>query len=121
MYLRTRTVLAALLAISAFGIYAGPANAQADSRYFPETRQSVHGLFLRYWYQHGGLAQQGYPLTAESREASPTDGKTYTVQYFEGAVFELHPENNPSNQVILSLLGSREYARRYPNGAPGQR
>ena len=33
---------------------------------------------------------------------SDLDGKSYTVQYFERAVFELHPENQPPFNVLLS-------------------
>lgn len=40
------------------------------------------------------------------QEVSDTDGKTYTVQYFERAVFEMHPENQPAFQVLLSQLGT---------------
>jgi hypothetical protein len=40
------------------------------------------------------------------------------VQYFERAVFELHPENAGTQyEVLLSLLGRFEYQKRYPNGA----
>src|SRR5206468_3441313 len=49
---------------------------------FPETGEKVCGTFLAYWYGHGGLAQQGYPISGEMQERSDTDGKAYTVQYF---------------------------------------
>src|SRR5436190_22440315 len=91
---------------------------QVGCKTFPETGKSVCGRFLAYWTAHGGLAQQGYPLSDEFREVSEIDGKTYTVQYFERAVFELHPENRPPYDVLLSLLGSIFYRQRYPNGAP---
>ena len=67
------------------------------------------GKFLDYWEQHGGLAQQGYPISDEFQEKSDLDGKTYTVQYFERAVFELHPENQAPYDVLLSQLGTSEY------------
>src|SRR5437588_7463529 len=72
---------------------AGGTSAQGDSRTFPETGKTVKGKFLAYWNGHGGLAQQGYPISDEMQEISDTNGKTYTVQYFERAVFEAHPEN----------------------------
>jgi hypothetical protein len=97
-----------------------PSKAQGASRYFSETGQTVSGRFLDYWSTHGGLAQQGYPISGEVQEVSDTDGKTYTVQYFERAVFELHPENPAPNDVLLSLLGVFLYKQKYPNGAPGQ-
>lgn len=96
------------------------AQAQSDSRTFPETGKALSGLFLSYWDSHGGLAQQGYPISDEMQEVSDTDGKTYTVQYLERAVFEAHPENPAPYNVLLSLLGDSFYAQKYPNGAPGQ-
>src|SRR5438874_8752826 len=66
---------------------------QANCQTFPETGKSICGRFLAYWRDHGGLAQQGYPISAQFPETSEIDGKTYTVQYFERAVFEMHPEN----------------------------
>src|SRR4051812_48334301 len=65
----------------------------SGSRTFPETGQTVSGLFLDYWDAHGGLAQQGFPISPVSTEVSALDGKAYTVQYFERAVFEYHLEN----------------------------
>ncbi|HMA34072.1 MAG TPA: alkaline phosphatase family protein [Chloroflexia bacterium] len=94
--------------------------ADATSRTFPETHQTVSGDFLSYWDNHGGLAQQGYPISPELQESSPTDGKIYTMQYFERAVFERHPENAPPFTVLLSLLGTFRYQQQYPHGAPGQ-
>ncbi|MGA7732103.1 MAG: hypothetical protein WCD37_12630 [Chloroflexia bacterium] len=98
------------------------AYAQGDSRIFPETGKTVGGKFLVYWTTHGGLAQQGLPISNEMQEKSDTDGKIYTVQYFERAVFESHPENQPPNDVLLSLLGVFFYKENYPGakGAPGQ-
>jgi hypothetical protein len=87
---------------------------------FPETGKTVCGLFLDYWKSHGGLAQQGYPISDVFPEKSPTDGNTYKVQYFERAVFEYHPENSPPYVVLLSLLGDAFYKQKYPNGAPNQ-
>jgi hypothetical protein len=92
--------------------------AQATSYTFAQTGHTVSGKFLAYWNNNGGLAQQGYPISDQMQEVSPTDGKTYTVQYFERAVFELHPENQPPNDVLLSLLGTFRFKEKYPNGPP---
>jgi pimeloyl-ACP methyl ester carboxylesterase len=73
----------------------------------------VGGKFLTYWQQHGGLTQQGFPISDEFQEKSDLDGKTYTVQYFERAVFELHPENAPPYDVLLSQLGTFRYNHKY--------
>src|SRR5690242_18119433 len=85
------------------------AQAQIATLYFPQTGHTVKGRFLEYWETHGGLAQQGYPLSEEVQEESPTDGNVYTIQYFERAIFELHPNNKPPYDVLLSLLGVFEY------------
>lgn len=92
--------------------------AQGDCRTFKETGKTVCGKFLTYWEGHGGLAQQGFPLSNSFQEKSDLDGKTYTVQYFERAVFEDHPEDQPPYDVLLSQLGTFQFQRKYPNGDP---
>lgn len=95
--------------------------AQGESRLFSETGKTVSGTFLQYWDNQGGLSQQGFPISEEMQEVSDTDGKSYTVQYFERAVFEMHPENaGKPSEVLLSLLGVFYYAEVYPQGAPNQ-
>jgi hypothetical protein len=91
------------------------------SRSFPETGKTVSGVFLKYWEERGGLMQQGYPISDPMGEVSDLDGKLYTVQYFERAVFEYHPENIPEFQVLLAQLGTLRYREEYPDGAPNQR
>lgn len=110
--------MAMVLVLPAMGI--NPARAAATSRLFPETGKIVQGKFLDYWNIHGALAQQGFPISNEMQEKSQTDGKTYTIQYFERAVFEMHPENKAPNDILLSLLGNFLYAQKYPHGAPAQ-
>jgi hypothetical protein len=119
-HLRLTALVSLFLLTSALPLSAPAANAQPASRLFPETGKTVRGLFLDYWTRHGGLAQQGYPISEETQEKSDTDGKVYTVQYFERAVFEYHPENASPNDVLLSLLGVFRYNSKYPTGAPGQ-
>src|SRR3954454_5413226 len=103
-------------------IVVGNSNVQSPPSYltFKETAKTVRGSFLDYWRGHGGLAQQGFPISEEMAERSDTDGKVYTVQYFERAVFEQHPENAAPYDVLLSLLGTFNYKQKYPNGAPKQ-
>jgi hypothetical protein len=84
---------------------------------FPETGMVVCDRFLDYWRANGRLAQQGLPLSPLFTEISPTDGKSYLVQYFERARFELHPENAPPFDVLLGLLGSEQVAK-YGNLLP---
>jgi hypothetical protein len=97
--------------------YATP-SMQANCREFPETGKRVCGRFLAYWQEHGGLAQQGYPISGEFMETNQLDGQTYRVQYFERAVFELHPENRPPYDVLLSQLGTFQFKQKYPQGEP---
>jgi hypothetical protein len=86
---------------------------------FPQTNHKVCGKFLTYWQQHGGLAQQGYPLSEEFVETSDLNGNPYTVQYFERAVFELHPEYaGTPYEVLLSQLGTYLGRSNYPQGFP---
>jgi hypothetical protein len=93
-------------------------DAQANCQTFSQTGHKVCGKFLDYWNRHGGLAQQGYPLSEEFTETSDLDGKPYTVQYFERAVFESHPENQPPNDVLLSQLGTYLGKAKYTKGFP---
>ncbi|MFN8540356.1 MAG: hypothetical protein U0232_23125, partial [Thermomicrobiales bacterium] len=94
------------------------ASAAVSCQTFPETGKIVCGRFLNYWQTHGGLAQQGLPLTDEFIEINPTDGKPYLTQYFERARFEYHPENQAPYDVLLGLLGREQLQAKYPGGAP---
>jgi hypothetical protein len=74
--------------------------------YFPQTRHSLEGRFLDYWIKWGGLPVYGYPTSEPFTELNPADNKTYTVQYFERARFEYHPEFEGTRyEVELGLLG----------------
>jgi hypothetical protein len=92
--------------------------AQAGCRFFPETGHSVCDAILNAWRASGieidgqrgkteaeSLALFGLPLSGPVTETL-SDGKSYTVQWFERARFELHPENQPPYNVLLGLLGS---------------
>ena len=112
---------AMLLGLTAdFGRQAQAQNFLGDAYYFQETGHTVTGRFLRYWGDNGGYQRQGLPISEAKEEVSPVNGKTYLTQYFERAVFELHPENRPPYVVLLSLLGVRLYQEKYPNGTPPQ-
>jgi hypothetical protein len=112
--------IGALLSLGA-ALQPGPAVlAKDETQFFPETGKTVRGRFLDYWRTHGAQHQVGYPISDELQERSPTDGRMYTVQYFEWAVLEAHPQNPPPYDVLLALLGVFDYQARYPQGAPGQ-
>ncbi len=92
-----------------------PAGApDAGERYFPETSHTLSGRFLRFWEKRGGLALFGYPISEPFEEASPIDGQTRIVQYFERARFEWHPEElggfyqQQASALGLNLLALRE-------------
>ncbi len=86
-------------------------------QYFPETDQEVCGEIFAAWRSNGlgldddpgvsfdeSLALFGLPLSGEMTETL-SDGREYTVQYFERARFEKHPENDFPYNVLLGLLG----------------
>jgi hypothetical protein len=72
----------------------------AAGQWFDETGFFVGGAFWEFWRERGGLPIFGYPLSGEFQE----DGMT--VQYFERAVFEWHPDNTAPYQVMLRRLGA---------------
>lgn len=75
--------------------------------YFDVTGHTLRLGFKQYWEAHGGLAVYGYPISEEFAERNPDDGTTYTVQYFERARFEFHPEyRGTPYEVLLGLLGN---------------
>jgi len=85
---------------------------RSNPYYFAATGKTLGGNFRAYWEGHGGLAVQGYPLSDEFSEVSSVDGRSYTVQYFERAVFELHPENaGTPYEVLLTQLGTSSFRR----------
>jgi hypothetical protein len=74
--------------------------AMAAGQWFDETGFFVGGAFWEFWKERGGLPIFGYPLSNELNESG------MTVQYFERAVFEWHPDNAAPYQVLLRRLGA---------------
>ncbi len=72
--------------------------------WFPETKHTLANGFRLYWQANGGLPIYGYPLSQEFSERNADDGKTYTVQYFERARMEWHPEVS-GGSVLIGLMG----------------
>jgi ABC-type transport system substrate-binding protein len=89
-----------------------PDDTGPSKAFFQETGHTLSGKILTFWNRYGGLKQFGYPLSEPFDEVSPTDGKAYTVQYFERARFELHPEEKAPYDVELGLLGVQQYAQK---------
>ena len=77
-----------------------------DKVYFPQTGHHLGNDFLDYWRNNGGIFRFGYPLTEEIAE----DGRT--VQYFERAVFEHHPDNAAEWRILLRRLGADQTSHR---------
>lgn len=97
------------------------ANVPGEGRfYFQESGKWLTGIFLDYWNNHGGLAQNGFPISNVLWEESEMDGKVYAMQYFERTVFEYHPENSAPNNVQLSQLGTFRFHEKYPHGLNNQ-
>jgi len=92
---------------------------RADAAFFPETGHNVRAGFRDYWEANGGLAQFGLPLTEEFAETLE-NGQSYTVQYFERARFEYHPENASPDDVLLGQFGRARFAASFLAPAPGQ-
>lgn len=85
---------------------------EAPALYFPLTGHTVREPFLSYYEARDGLANFGYPIT----EAIVQDG--WTVQYFQFARLEVHPENEPAYLVTVGWLGDLLHRRAPP--VPGQ-
>jgi hypothetical protein len=72
---------------------------------FDQTGHSVAYGFRDFWHEHGGLARFGYPISEEFPEENPDTGQIHTVQYFERARFEYHPDlAGTPFEVQLGLL-----------------
>lgn len=93
---------------------------RGDCAWFGETRQMVCADFLAYWRNQGldlgdegvsyreSLALFGYPIS--QAYVDPETG--LVTQYFERAVFEIHPNNPDPYRVLLRRLGAPGSARR---------
>lgn len=90
----------------------------SNCQFFAETNHSVCGSILKMWQSHGlsldknnaisyaeSLGLFGLPVSGLVNETL-SDGKTYQVQWFERARFEIHPENTAPYDVLLGLLGN---------------
>ena len=91
-----------------------PVATRKDLAYFNETGHSLSGAFLSFWRANGGVRVLGFPVTEPGQENG------LTVQYFERARMEYHPEKAKQGFVVeLSLLG-RDYLWSNGGGASSQ-
>jgi hypothetical protein len=77
----------------------------ANCTWYVETGHRLCWGFRGYWQANGALEIFGFPISEEFTERNPQDGKLYTVQYFERARFEYHPENQPPWHILGGHLG----------------
>jgi hypothetical protein len=81
-----------------------------DLRFFAETSHGVGGKFLDYWDTHGGLDVFGYPISEEIVEILPETKQYHTVQYFQRARLEIHPQHaGTQDEIQVGLLGRALY------------
>ncbi len=86
-----------------------------QSIYFDETGHNVRHGFLKYFLANGGVGTFGLPLTEEFIENG------LTVQYFQRARFEFHPEHAGTRYAVeLGLIGDEltEHRRPFQGVAP---
>jgi len=89
---------------------------QTGCQFFAQTGHNICGELLSVW-RAGGLEFDGkrgksvdenlalFGLPISDAQTETISGKEYTVQWFERARFELHPENAPPYNLLLGLLG----------------
>jgi uncharacterized protein YkwD len=88
-----------------------PFASTSERAYVKETGHALAEPFLSYWNQNGSVGLFGYPIS----EAIQQDGMT--VQWFERARMEYHPELISQGMGIeLTLLGKMAYDKT-PEGA----
>lgn len=109
-----------LLGTQAFQPLPASTPSDANCTVIQETGHRLCGGFRAYWQSHGlefgdpgisyreSLALFGYPISEEFTD--PSTG--LTVQYFERARFEYHPEKPDPYKVLLGRLGADRIAER---------
>jgi hypothetical protein len=101
---------------------AQPAGTGPTLAWFPATQHTIRAAFLQFWTRYGAEQQFGFPISEAFDEPNRLDGKTYQVQYFERARFELHPGEAPEfGGVLLGQLGVEEYHGAALDGMPSAR
>jgi hypothetical protein len=96
------------------------AQGDAGCQTFQETGFRVCTAFLDFFEKYGGIDQFGYPIS------DLEEHDTFTVQYFQFARLEYHPELPAGEEVVLTDVGRRYFtlfedprlAQPVTNGAP---
>lgn len=97
-------ILICLLAVGSG--HSAQAQVSPSFKYFPDTGHTVSGEMWGYYQSVPNASLVfGSPITEQFNEA---DG--LSVQYFQRARLEFHPENPTGERVIISALGPPVYA-----------
>ena len=106
--------LTLIICITLLGLTAAPAAAQQTSgRYFPQTGHNILGEFWTFYQSVADAGTVfGLPITEQFITA---DGSELTVQYFEKARFELHPEQPLGQRIQATMLGQELYQAGAPS------
>ena len=96
-----------LLAVSAVGALAQPAEPQEGCDYYEETGHNLCEPFQEFWANNGGLPVFGYPITEAANEFNIDRQDEYLTQWFERERLEHHPALAGSPyEVLLGRLGN---------------
>lgn len=88
---------------------AGEDMPMSDYVTFSQTKHGVGGGFRAFFEHHGGVPIIGMPISEEMPDplgGKLPDGSVMTVQYFERARMEYHPEFSAPNDVLLTRFGA---------------
>jgi hypothetical protein len=102
--LLTATIGLLCLLVVVIPRFAGAQQEQICFITVPGVTNCVQGRFAQFWRENGNLEVFGFPVSGELVET--VDGVPRTVQYFERARFEYHPENAAPFDVLLGRLGA---------------
>jgi photosystem II stability/assembly factor-like uncharacterized protein len=91
-----------------------PGPGGAGSRWFPDTKHTLSGLFLAFWQAHRGSVLFGSPISQPLYEQNGDGtGRTYLVQYCQNVRLEYHPEAAGTTYVVtLGQLGRQALRQR---------
>jgi hypothetical protein len=111
MFVRKALAALALALLPASALAAAPP--PPNTTFFPQTGHSVSLGFKHFFDTRGGLDLFGYPTTEEIKENG------WTVQYFQRARFEYHPEFAGTRyEVELGLLGDLTAGQTFDKAMP---
>ena len=106
---------AAVLLTALAGISTPVARGQGNGQFFPETGIPVQGRFLDYWQSHGGLAQQGYPLSERDQRGLRHRRQDLHRAVFRARRLRVSPGKRRRPTTCCSACSaSSRYQQQYP-------